>query len=164
MIAIRPATASDAETIAAIYVDSWNAGFEGLMPARRLTAELVVRWGRALAMPLPHRWWVAAVDDEIAGFAGIRPSRDPPDPTLGELDTIAMAPPWWRCGIGRALMTTALRHLQSDGYREAVLWTLANYARGGRFYEAMGWQLDGGVRDEGRQIRYRYRCPDASRV
>jgi hypothetical protein len=54
-------------------------------------------------------------------------------------------------------MAVALPALADAGYRAAVLWTLANYARGQRFYEAMGWRLDGGVRDEGRQVRYRYR-------
>jgi hypothetical protein len=56
-------------------------------------------------------------------------------------------------------MRTVLKHLVSDGYRAAVLWTLANYDRGQRFYEAMGWRADGGVRDEGRQIRYRHELP-----
>ena len=93
----------------------------------------------------------------LVGFAGIGPSRDPIDPTLGELDTIAIAPVWWRHGVGRALMAIALQFLRSDGYDEAVLWTLAHYERGQRFYETMGWQLDGGLRDQGRQVRYRYR-------
>jgi ribosomal protein S18 acetylase RimI-like enzyme len=153
---IRIVRASDASSIAQIYVDSWNLGFTGLMPARQLTTELVARWERDLAVPLPQRWWVAEVDTALVGFVGIGPSRDPIDPALGELDTIAVAPPSWRRGIGRALLTMAMRYLRADGYREGVLWTLAHYEQGQRFYEAAGWELEGGTRDAGRQVRYRH--------
>jgi GNAT superfamily N-acetyltransferase len=150
------AGASDASSIARIYVDSWNTGFTGLMPARQLTTELIAGWERDLAMPIPHRWWVAEVGAALVGFVGIGPSRDPIDPNLGELDTIAVAPTYWRRGIGRALLAVAIDYLRADGYRQAVLWTLAHYEQGQRFYEATGWRLDGGVRDGDRQVRYRY--------
>ena len=159
---IRVASGADAPSIARIYVDSWNAGFKSLMPTRELTTELVARWERDLVAPLPHRWWVAEVSGSLAGFAGIGPSRDPVDPALGELDTIAVDPAWWRRGIGQALMALAIGCLRSDGYGEAVLWTLARYERGRRFYEAMGWRLDGGARAEGRQVRYRHSLATAN--
>ena len=92
----------------------------------------------------------------IAGFVGIGPSRDPVDARLGELDTIAVYPSYWRTGIGKALMSVALRYLVADGYDEAIVWTVEGYERGIAFYEAMGWSHDGGVRDEGRQIRFRH--------
>jgi GNAT superfamily N-acetyltransferase len=153
---LRPANADDAAEVARIYIDSWNTGFGELMPHREVTAKLIGRWQQDLAAPLPHRWWVAELKGAIVGFAGIGPSRDPIDPDLGELDTIAVDPGHWRSGVGRALMLVDLQHLAADGYREAVLWTLANYPRSQKFYEAMGWSLDSGVRDAGRQIRYRY--------
>ena len=153
---IRTAGTSDTSNIARIYVDSWNTGFVGLMPARQLTDELCARWERDITVPFPHRWWVAEADAALVGFVGIRPSRDPIDPALGELDTIAVAPTCWHRGIGRALLAVALSYLRADGYRQAVLWTLAHYEQGQRFYEAAGWQLDGGVRDAGRQVRYRH--------
>ena len=52
-------------------------------------------------------------------------------------------------------MSLALQYLVSDGYREAVVWTVEGYERGIAFYDAMGWRRYGGVRDEGRQIRFR---------
>ncbi|MFN8493328.1 MAG: GNAT family N-acetyltransferase [Caldilineaceae bacterium] len=156
-ITIRKAVAADASRVAHIYIDSWNMGFGELMPTRVVTPELITRWERDLAAPPPYQWWVAEADGATVGFAGIGPSRDPVDPNLGELDTIAVDPVWWRSGVGRALMAVTLRGLAEYGWREAVLWTLAHYERGQRFYTAMGWQLDGGVRNEGRQLRYRYR-------
>jgi ribosomal protein S18 acetylase RimI-like enzyme len=154
-LTVRPANADDAADVARIYVDSWNTGFGELMPHRNVTAELIGRWQQDLVKPAPHRWWVAELEGVIVGFAGVGPSRDPIDPDLGELDTIAVDPGHWRNRIGRTLMAVALHHLAADGYREAVLWTLASYPRGQKFYQAMGWGLDSGVRDEGRQIRYR---------
>ena len=122
---------------------------------RTVTTELVYRWKSYLAQPVPHRWWVSEHIVSIVGLAGIGPSRDPIDSKLRELYTIAVDPPYWRKGIGKALISLALQHLVSDGYREAILWTVEGYERGIAFYEAMGWKRDGGVRDNGRQIRFR---------
>ena len=157
VFAIRPAIPDDAEIVARIYIDSWNAGFGDLMsqPNRTVTPDLLQRWRNDLAQPVPHRWWVAEHQSSIVGFAGIGPSRDPVDPQLGELDSIAVDPPHWRKGVGKALISLALQHLVSDGYREAILWTVEGYERGFAFYESMGWKRDGGVRDNGRQIRFR---------
>ena len=156
-ISIRDALATDAEAVARIYVDSWNDGYSHLMGSRKLEDNLIARWRHDLSVGLPYRWWVAERDDTIMGFVGVGPSRDPIDADLGEVDTIAVDSPYWRSGVGRALMSQALQSLCADGYREAVLWTLANYPRGQRFYEAMAWALDGAVRDDGRQVCYRHR-------
>ena len=155
---VQPATTSDTETIARIYIDSWNASFGELLSQadRTVTIELSERWRRDLALPVPHRWWVAETEGVIVGFAGIGPSRDPVDPHLGELDTIAVDTPYWRTGVGRALISQALHYLKVDGYREAILWTVRGYGQAIAFYEAMGWRRDGAVRDAGRQVRFRH--------
>ena len=159
---IRSATTADTEAIARIYIDSWNASFGALLSSadRTVTAELSERWRRNLALPVPHRWWVAERLGKVIGFAGIRPSRDPVDPQIGELDTIAVDQPHWRSGIGRALISLALDDMKADGYRESILWTVNGYERGIAFYEAMGWRRDGGTRDAGRQIRFRHDLAD----
>ena len=157
LLKIRPATPADVDVVVRIYVDSWNAGFGELISRanRIVTPELIERWRHDLAQPVPHRWWVAEQMGSLVGFAGIGPSRDPVDPRIGELDTIAVDPPYWREGIGKALITIAVQHLVSAGYREAILWTVEGYEQGIAFYEAMGWNRDGGVRDKGRQVRFR---------
>ena len=154
-LTIRTVSASDAPVIAKIYVDSWNAGFSDLMPVRSVDSKLIERWRNDLVAPIPHRWWVCEIESSVVGFVGIGPSRDPIDPDLGEIDTIAVDPNYWRIGVGQELMSKALEFLEADGYSKAVVWTLEHYERGQRFYEEMGWQRDGGVRDDGREIRYR---------
>ena len=156
-LVIRPASGVDADTVARIYVESWNASFGALLSRtdRTLTPELLARWRRGLSRPVPHRLWVAERSEAIVGFAEIGPSRDPVDPAIGELYNIFVDEPHWRTGVGSALVAIAHRHLVQDRYRTAILWTVAAYRQGIAFYEAMGWRRDGGIRDQGRQIRLR---------
>jgi GNAT superfamily N-acetyltransferase len=151
MPTIRLATADDGPVVARIYVDSWNAGFGELMPAAELDDGRITRWSNTLA---EGNWWLAELEGVTTGFVGIGPSRDPIDPDLGELDTIAVDPPYWRHGVGTALMQKALDELSAQ-YDEAILWTLTNYPQGQNFYAKTGWTLTSTTRDDGHQVCYR---------
>jgi ribosomal protein S18 acetylase RimI-like enzyme len=151
---LREATPADAEGVARVYVESWNEGLADLMPPRVLNPEQVARWSRDLDAG-PVRWWVAESGGSVVGFVGTGPSRDPIDPDLGELDTIAVAPSAWRRGVGRRLMDAALDELRGGGYGQGILWTLADNEQVRTFYEATGWRSSGEVRDSGRQIAFR---------
>jgi GNAT superfamily N-acetyltransferase len=155
---VRVAIPEDAEQVAAIYIESWNDGFGDLVGHRVLDPTHAARWRATLSSPRP-RWWVAQRHAEIVGFVGVGPSRDPIDVTLGEVDTIAVAPPHWRSGVGRSLMAVALEALAAE-YAEAIVWTVAGYERGYRFYEAMGWHRAGGVRANGREVSFRRSLAD----
>ena len=124
------------------------------MPAIAADPDRLDRWAKDLAQPPPHRWWVAVRGARVVGFAGICPSRDPVDPQLGELDTIAVDPPAWRTSVGTELMATALQWLRADGYRSALLWTLDRYPRGAAFYASTGWRRNGATRQTDSQVRY----------
>jgi N-acetylglutamate synthase-like GNAT family acetyltransferase len=152
--AIRAAEARDVDAIVRIYVDSWNAGFGARMPTIHADASRIERWRHDLSDATPTRWWVAERSARIVGFVGIGPCRDPLDASLGELDTIAVAPVAWRSGVGRALMSVALDELRGDGYRSAVLWTLSGYPRGEAFYVSTGWRRSEAARADGSQVRY----------
>lgn len=152
MAALRPAVADDAAVVARIYVDSWNQGFGHLMGLRELTQVLVARWRDDLTGGTPE-WTLAELDGEVVGFVGVGPSRDPIDPALGEVDTIAVVPAAWRRGVGRALMTHAVERLRVTWPR-AILWTPANYDRGHAFYRAMGWQPLGRSRAAGAEVAF----------
>lgn len=151
---LREATPADAEGVARVYVESWNEGFADLMPPRVLNPEQIARWSRDLDARLV-RWWLAESGGSVVGFVGSGPSRDPIDPDLGELDTIAVAPSAWRHGVGRRLMESAVDALRGAGYGQGILWTLADYERGRTFYEATGWRSSGEVRDSQRQMAFR---------
>jgi N-acetylglutamate synthase-like GNAT family acetyltransferase len=151
---LRRAVPADAPGVADVYVTSWNTGFAGLMPPRVMDSVQVARWTHDLG-ETSLRWWVAHAGHTMLGFVGTGPSRDPVDPSLGELDTIAVSPAAWRHGVGRRLMFAALDDLRDANYRECILWTLGDYETGRGFYEATGWHATGDVRDSGSQIAFR---------
>jgi N-acetylglutamate synthase-like GNAT family acetyltransferase len=97
---------------------------------------------------------LAEMAGTTVGFAGIGPSRDPVESDVGELDTIAVSPGFWRRGIGAGLMVTANRGLD-DGYAYAVLWTWTGYQAAYHFYPTVGWRLTSVTRAEGRQVMFR---------
>jgi GNAT superfamily N-acetyltransferase len=118
----------------------------------------------ALAEPSATRWWLAERGDDIVGFVGIGPSRDPIDPDLGKLDTIAVDPVAWRAGVGKALMSLAIEGLGSEGYRSAVLWTLSDYPQAESIYVATGWRISiGAIGDCGISAATRTPIPFSSR-
>ena len=94
-MSLRDATADDAEQVARIYVDSWNAGFAGHLPPRELSQREVARWRDDLA-DAPVRWRVAVDSGEVVGLPApdrvvirsIRGSasstRSPSPPTVGD--------------------------------------------------------------------------------
>ncbi|HEY9431330.1 MAG TPA: GNAT family N-acetyltransferase [Blastocatellia bacterium] len=92
VLKIRRAGTGDVDAIVHIYVDSWNAGFGPRMPAIEADAASIGRWQMALAESCIIGWWLAERGDDVVGFVGIGPSRDPIDPNLGEIDTIAVDP------------------------------------------------------------------------
>ena len=49
-----------------------------------------------------------------------------------------------RDGVGRAVLETAAGHWRALVAGTLVLWVLEDNDRARRFYEAMGWQPDGG--------------------
>jgi ribosomal protein S18 acetylase RimI-like enzyme len=152
MVVLRGAVAGDAAVVARIYIDSWNQGFGHLMGTRELTSDLVSRWEKDLT-DVRVEWVIAEIDDEVVGFAGIGPSRDPIDPVLGELDSIAVDPTRWRQGVGRSLMKHALTRLRAQ-YSRAIVWTVADYERGHGLYLAAGWKPLDQSRANGTQVAF----------
>jgi N-acetylglutamate synthase-like GNAT family acetyltransferase len=153
---VRPATKQDVERMVAIYVESSNLAFAGRMPVKMADDSRIERWRHDLSPGTPTQWWVCERGGVVAGFVGIGPSRDPPDPQLGELDTIAVDPDHWRSGVGGALMRVALDALSARGYARAILWTLSDYPHGEDFYRSWGWEPTGHGRDHEQQVQYAY--------
>jgi GNAT superfamily N-acetyltransferase len=142
---IRPGTAADAEGVARVQVETWQAAYAHALPSEQLQAlslnEAVER----------HRRWpptfVAEQDGQIAGFVSVGPSRDPG--TDGELFAIYVHPEHWGKGVGRTLIETGEEELRRLGHEEAILWVLDDNPRARRFYDLAGWSADG----TGREIR-----------
>jgi GNAT superfamily N-acetyltransferase len=93
-----------------------------------------------------HWELIACIGDQIAAYARLTPSRDADASPgeVGEVGALYVHPDWWRRGVGRTLLNASLDFLAKQGYSIATLWTLEVNARARTFYEAEGWQEDGG--------------------
>ena len=140
---IRPGTAADAEGVARVQVETWQAAYAHALPSDQLQAlsleEAVER----------HRRWpptfVAERGGEIVGFISVGSSRDPD--TDGELFAIYVHPEHWGTGVGRTLIESGEEELRALGHEEAILWVLDDNPRARRFYELAGWSVDGPARE-----------------
>lgn len=158
--------------IAIVHVRSWQAAYRGLIPQDYLDsldpAQRRPRWEHILS---ESNWpragtLVAQAAEDVIGFANICPTRDEDeDPAnVGEHTSIYLLPTAWSTGSGRELMIAALGTLQQS-FSQATLWVLDTNSRARRFYEAAGWQTDGGVKlDEVKgislkEVRYRRTLP-----
>jgi ribosomal protein S18 acetylase RimI-like enzyme len=64
-------------------------------------------------------------------------------PTEGEVYAIYADPPYWRTGVGHALMAAGVAALAEAGRGPIRLWVLDANDRARRFYERYGFVLDG---------------------
>jgi len=65
------------------------------------------------------------------------------DHATGEIDRIYVHPEFVGNGVGRALMSHALERLKALGCTRAFLWVFEANAGARRFYESMGFVIDG---------------------
>lgn len=150
---IRVATTMDAAAIQRVRVDSWRAGYAGVVPDAVLAAmstEVPEHLTRRLSEPPPScALYVDEADGTIRGFVNCGPYRHNQDATRrdpgqgGEIYAIYVAPSHWGGGTGRALMTQALTHLDHEHLNPVRLWVLADNPRARRFYEHSGFTVDG---------------------
>ena len=172
-VAVRRAVPADAGRIAEIHVQSWQSGYQGLMPQDYLDgldpARRRDRWAQSLEQADWSRGGILVVADDVgyvAGFASAHASRDEDAADdVGEVQAIYLSPGCWGRGLGRELMAATVGHLATVGYGQVTLWVLASNARARRFYEAAGLRPDGAVKvDDSRgfalsEVRYRRSLP-----
>jgi len=138
-------------------VRSWQAAYEGLIPAdflARLSASSrAAAWARRIGDG--GGVLVAEEDGVIAGFAAFGPS---------QLYALYLLPEFWGRGLGRALHDRVVQEMSGES---AVLWVLATNERAKAFYVRQGWVDDDARQtetvDEGRvtleEMRFRRPLP-----
>ena len=140
---VRPGTPEDAEGVARVHVETWQAAYAHTLPPQQLAALSVEE-----AVDRSRRWpptFVAERDREIVGFVSVGAGRDPGSD--GELFAIYVHPQAWGTGTGRALIEAGEGELRRLGHQDAILWVLGDNPRARRFYELAGWSLDDDARD-----------------
>jgi GNAT superfamily N-acetyltransferase len=139
---IRLGTPGDADAVARVHVETWQAAYAHALPRKELQAmspaDRVDQW---------RRWppIVAEVDGKVVGFVSVGASRS--DDAEGELYAIYVHPDHWGTGVGRELMQAGENELRRLGHRRVILWVLDDNPRARRFYELAGWTADGRSQD-----------------
>ena len=152
-MAIRLATSEDAQQIAAVHVQSWQAAYRGLLPDDFLAALSVERrirqWQSILSDP-ENAVPVFEDDSQVVGFVSYGRCRDEDmdDDKVGEIYAIYLLPDRWGKGFGAALMKGGLSRLAKLGYKFVSLWVLTGNERAIRFYEQFGFQPEGKTKVE----------------
>jgi GNAT superfamily N-acetyltransferase len=145
---IRWASVADAEGMARVHVESWEAAYRGLMPDEvidRLTVERrTAGWNQMLRDPEPRTAvFVAEHGGELVGLCGVGPTRDDDldAERVGEVRAVYVLPQHWGHGHGKNLMMESLDWLRSGGFAAAMLWVLDTNTIGREFYKraAGGW-------------------------
>jgi GNAT superfamily N-acetyltransferase len=165
VVYVREAVADDALAVAQVHVRSWQAGYRGLIAQNYLDAlrpeDRASRYTFGRVTFDGPRTLVAVDGAAICGHVTTGKSRDTDLQAGGEIWAIYVDPPRWGTGVGRSLMAAGSDQLRLTGYSRASLWVLAGNARARRFYELVGWQLDGAERIDViggvplRAVRYR---------
>jgi len=139
---VRPAAPRDAITLARCHVACWREAYSGIVPADTLTARTgdlearILRWDDILRTG-PRRTWLAAVGDEALGFACAGEGRDDDLQHLPELYALYVRASAHGSGLADRLVGPAI------GFAPAYLWVAAENPRALRYYQKIGFRLDG---------------------
>jgi ribosomal protein S18 acetylase RimI-like enzyme len=164
---ILPAGPADAEALARVHVTSWRETYAGLLPdgflARMSEPGHAHRFRKELLRPGPRDVTLAALNPYgVFGYVCGGPSRAG---VAGEAEiaTLYILRAAQGRGVGRRLLTDAVRALAAQGAQSLLISVLAQNAPARAFYERLGGAA-AEPREEagpgGMVTEVRYRWPD----
>ncbi len=144
---VRPATPADSRAIATIHVLSWQAAYQGIVPAQFLASLSIDQREGAWRQRLDCDTSGTSVLEErgvVLGWVNAGPSRDADAlPTTSELLAIYVDPRHWRRGVGQRLWNDVEDQLRRAGFSDVTLWVLQDNAGALAFYRSNGFVVDG---------------------
>jgi GNAT superfamily N-acetyltransferase len=144
---VRPATASDAESITDVHLRAWRETYSGMLPESVFAARDAHRqrrvevWREIILGHAPfgeERAYVAEVDHRVVGWATASDGLDDDAPHPNQLDGLYVLAEMHGSGIGRALLEAAVG-VETGAY----VWALDREIRAVAFYRRMGFEPDG---------------------
>ena len=144
---VRYATPEDSRAIATIHVLSWQAAYQGIVPAQYLASLSVDQrerfWRQRLEQGAPGIW-VTEEHGVVLGWINAGPSRDSDAlSSTSELLAIYVDPKHWRRGVGQRLWDEVEDQLRRSGFSDAIVWVLQDNAGALAFYRSNGFVVDG---------------------
>ena len=141
---IRLGTPEDAEGVARVHVETWQAAYAHALPREQLAGAVA----GAMQPERSRRWPPTSSPSRMgrswASSASARAATRTPTASCSPSTSIPTA---WGTGIGRALIQAGEDELRRLGHHDAVLWVLDDNPRARRFYELAGWAADGAARE-----------------
>jgi GNAT superfamily N-acetyltransferase len=111
---IRRAELDDVERLGTIHAFCWHELYGGVLPpdvlAELTPAVMANYWVKFVSRGGAYEQYVAEVDGEVVGFAGIGPGREEGYEEAVELYFIYVLPQFRRSGIGKQLIKTVQPH------------------------------------------------------
>lgn len=145
---IKIATISDAETISAIYSQSWKEAYRGMVPSKYLEELKCDFW------TLNFEEWISTgvfttkiicEKKSPVGAIAYGKSRDEKYKEFGEIASLYIHPNYYRKGYGNKLLRQAIVELKTRGFEGVYLWVLRENNRARKFYEINGFQNNGDI-------------------
>lgn len=151
IVSLRCAVAEDAPSLARVHVAAWHEAYRAIVPAAYLQGLTIERRAERYRQSLEagtEETYVVERGGEILGLLTLGSCRDSDvdQETTGEIWRIYLSPEHWRKGIGTCVAKQAESMLASRGYTMATLWVLESNNHARRFYEAMGFEADGSIK------------------
>lgn len=163
---ILPAGPADAEALAHVHVASWRETYRGLLSesflARMSEEGHARRFRKELTRPGPHDVTLAALNPlGLFGYVAGGPSRAAVQGEA-EIATLYILRTAQGRGVGRRLLTDAVRALSAHGARSLMISVLADNASARSFYERLGGVADAPRQEVGPggmvwEVSYRWR-------
>ena len=121
-----------------VHWKSWQDSYAGMVDADYL-ANMTLASAEEKAFRWRDNLFVAKDGERVVGFVGYGAARG--EEGAGEVFALYVLEEYQHRGIGYALMRRALDELA--GCRVVVLWALEENKKALRFYERVGFRLDG---------------------
>ncbi len=148
---IRPAVPSDADALARVHIQSWQAAYKHLYPADVLANLSLPGWTARWRERIEEKSRIVMVvdgktDGEIAGFSMYGPTRDRDDDPArtSELYALYLGPDYWGTNYAAALWAEARQSLAAAPYADVTVWVLRHNFRARGFYQKAGFVYEPG--------------------
>jgi GNAT superfamily N-acetyltransferase len=139
-VTIRSALLDDAHAIARIFVKSWRAAYQGILPPEYLAGLSIDQTTRSVRRSLVDpmsSFLIAEVDQDMAGYISAGPERGQDPIYAAEIYELYLLPDLQHQGFGKELLAYMARRLYQAEYYTLMVWVLARNPNR-RFYEKCG--------------------------
>lgn len=139
---IRPANRADKQTIAKIYVSSWNFAYKGIVPQEYLDSLNVEKYLKKTENKAVPDEVLFEIDGRVVGLAKMIDCRDRCAEGCAEIQTIYFLPAFMGKGLGGIFLNWLKDHAKKLGYEMMIIWVLNDNQRARRAYEKAGFTKD----------------------